>query len=180
MPEWAFRTLLIGGVLAVLGAATWAFRALQGAPQPGVVKGSPYAAGGGVLALVGAAGFALVGIFLSDLSTPDQFLPWILMVGAFALAGLVLLFFYTGVLARYDSTGVEIREWRRTRLFVPWREVRKVRMSFMGSEVVFELQSGRKLSLSLDSNGLGELIETARRAEVPGAAKLLGIEDPTG
>ncbi|WP_332661231.1 hypothetical protein [Brevundimonas sp.] len=178
MPEWAFRPLLIGGVFAVLGVATWAFRALQGAPQPGVVKGSPYAAGGGILALVGALGFALVGVFFSDLSAPGQFLPWVLMVGAFATAGLALLYFYTGILARYDSAGVEIREWRRTWLHVPWSEVRKVRVSFMGSGVVFELQSGRKFSLSPDSGGLGELIETARKAQIPGAAKLLGLEDP--
>ena len=179
MAEWTFRLLLIGGIMTVLVVASGAFRAIQGAPEPGLVKGSPYAAGGGALALFGAMAFALVGIFFSDLSTPGQFLPWLMLVGAFALSGAALLFFCTGVLARYDSTGLQVRGWQRRWIQVPWRDVRRVRSDFVGSGIVFELQSGRKILLSQDAGGLGGLIDAARMAGAPGAAKLLGLEDPS-
>jgi uncharacterized membrane protein len=109
MPDWMMRAIIAGGAIGVLAAATWAFTALQGSPQPGAVRGSPYAAGGGILALLGALAFGLVGIFFSDLSTPDQVWPWLCLVGAFALSGAALLFLYTGVLARFDSAGLRIR-----------------------------------------------------------------------
>jgi len=177
MPEWMMRAILGAGIIGVLTGATWAFKALQGAPQAGVVKGSPYAAGGGILALLGALGFGLVGVLFSDLSDPDQFWPWLGVVSAFALGGAALLFFYTGVLARFDAAGLQIRTWRRHWRHVPWRDVRRVRMDFSGSGVVIELQSGAKPSLPQDANGLGDLLESAWTARVPGAAELLGRDD---
>lgn len=177
MPEWIMRAIVGAGVVGVLAGATWAFKAFQGAPQLGVVKGSPYAAGGGILALLGALAFGLVGVFLSDLSTPDQFWPWLGVVGAFALGGAALLFFYTGVLARFDAMGLQIRTWRRQWRHVPWGEVRRVRMDFSGSGVVIELQSGAKPSLPRDASGLGDLLDAAWSAKVPGAGELLGRGD---
>ncbi len=177
MPEWMVRAILGAGIVGVLAAATWAFRRFQGAPQDGVVKGSPYAAGGGILALLGALAFGLVGVFLSDLTSADQFWPWLTLVGAFALGGAALLFFYTGVLARFDAVSVQTRTWRRRWRRTPWREVRRVRMDFSGSGVVIELRSGAKPSLPRDAHGLGDLVEAAWAAGVPGASELLGRSD---
>lgn len=169
--------MLVGGIVAVPVVASWVFRVLQGAPESGRVKGSPHAAGGGILGFVGAAAFGLVGIFLSDLSAPGQLLPWGLLVGAFALSGAAALYFCTGVLAHYDSAGLQIRGWRRHWIQVRWRDIRKVRSDLFASGIVFELKSGRKYSLPQDAGGLIELLDAARMAEVPGAAKLLGVED---
>lgn len=177
MPEWSMRLLLISGVLVTVAVAMRAFRVLQAFPQPGLVKGSPSGAAAGVLALVGSAGFGIVGVFLSDLSAPGQFLPWLALVMAFAVAGAACLFLCTGIIARYDSVGMEVRTWRRRWRRAPWRDVRKLRLDLMGSSVVFELHQHGKLSLPQDASGLSDLIEAARKSGVRGAAGLLGVDE---
>lgn len=175
MPEWSFHLLLGGTILLSLTAGGWGLRRIQGPPQHGQVKGSPYAAGGAVLGVVAAVGFTLVGIFLSDLSAPGQLLPWMLLVGSFAGAAFILLYFCTGLLARYDADSVTLRDWRRQWRRARWHEVREVKVD-VWSNVVFQLRTGRNFSLPADAGGLFQMIEAAELANVPGASKLLGRE----
>jgi|GEM_PF-6121273 len=170
-PAWFDKVIIVGVVLGVLYGATWLYRTLQRKPEPGQVSGSPFCAGGGFLALIGGVAFGLTGIFLSDLSAPGQLAPWLGIVGSFLFAGGWMLFIYTGVLARYDTTGLKIRTWRRRWRTVDWKDVRELKITTSG-QLKIMVGTGRSMSLPTDSGGLLGLVEAAKVADVPGAAAL--------
>jgi len=97
--------------------------------------------------------------------------PWLGIVCSFLFAGGWMLFIYIGVLARYDTTGLKIRTWRRRWRTVDWKDVRELKITTSG-QLKIMVGTGRSMSLPTDSGGLLGLVEAAKVADVPGAAAL--------
>lgn len=172
MSERAGEIALLLAPLSLFWLCAWGFRRLSPKPRPGDVLGYPDAGSVGIASVIFGALILFGGPFVSDLSRPGQWQPWVLLWASFISAGVWMLSGALGVRARFNRTGIEVRDWRgRWRRFA-WRQIRQVRRDWSNSGVVLVFEDRSKFNLWPGMVGSIELIEAAREAGVPGAAEL--------
>lgn len=172
MPEWAGEIGVLATILGLFWLGSWGFRRLSPASRPGDVLGYPEAGGMGIVSIIFGALILFGGPFVSDLSRPGQWQPWVLLWASFISVGVWMLNGALGVRARFNRSGVEVRDWRGRWRRYAWRQIRRVRRDWSNSGVVLVFEDRSKFNLWPGMVGSIELLEAARDADVPGTAEL--------